>query len=508
MSKLFLSLSTFLIFFSISCSTQTASYHYYQKQLEQEDINFHNTLRVNEYLNAFPQEWLKVPEGKDVTVRVDPMVMQGVVEEKKEIFQIAVKTRHASQEEMRAKLALSLVIDVSGSMQGEKIEDTKKAITNSIQELNNGDFLSIVTFNNDAQVLVSNQVINSQTRKQLIDIINGIFPGGGTNIGAGLIQGYKEMSYFPSNVEKRLLLLTDGQSNVHTLTPEQISREAGVQYLEGARISSIGLGYNVNQKLLRQIADNGKGHYYFAENSKTLTKILRDDLRTTVIPVVKNVRVTVNLQSGSTFRNIYGLDLEEIDGKTEVVINTGELNVNDWRIYIVEISKNSTANTSKPTVGVSYVSNDDEFNQVVVNEAKVDNSNSRLNNHVFRNAVLYGNALSLIESSKLYEKANYQEALYIIETQINNNDVLISFENSEMVAEERKNLEKVRQIILKKSGTKPSDQEMTVHQTHDFEQNKNSGVVKGLVLAGLKMAKKTLPGLWSTVAELLIYAIE
>lgn len=61
-----------VVFFSGCASTSTASYHYSQKQLEHGAIDFHRTLRVDEYLNAFPQDDVAVPEGASVALLVTP----------------------------------------------------------------------------------------------------------------------------------------------------------------------------------------------------------------------------------------------------------------------------------------------------------------------------------------------------------------------------------------------------------------------------------------------------
>ena len=348
-SKLAILVIIFLIVNGCS-STDRSSYYYAQKQLEHNQVNFHNSLRINEYVNAFPQDWLKVKDGNEVILRVDKLTPNTPKIGEHSIVQIAVKTRNPSESELAEPIAISFVIDVSGSMGGEYITDTKLALIAAIQELNNGDRASIVTFNSSSQVIASNVTIDNKTRFDLTKKVETIGAGGGTNIESGLIEGYKEMAKFPSSSIKRILMLTDGQSNVNTHTPKQIASKAKVGYLEGARISTIGLGLGVNEKLLREIAKEGRGHYYFADTSKTLTKILREDLQSTIIPVGKNVKLNLNLGSGYKLVELYGGNIDGRNLKRNLELELGELNVNDWRIVIADIKRETDQeNTIKVT---------------------------------------------------------------------------------------------------------------------------------------------------------------
>ncbi len=79
------------------------------------------------------------------------------------------------------------------------------------------------------------------------------------------------------------------------------------------------LGHYVDQKILRKIAEAGNGHFYFAENSKVLTKYLREDLKITVIPVARDISLNLELKKGYVFENIYGYAPDNYIGKQSVI---------------------------------------------------------------------------------------------------------------------------------------------------------------------------------------------
>lgn len=84
-------------------------------------------------------------------------------------------------------VAFSLVLDRSGSMQGAPLQAALHAAKAVVQNLRREDLFSLVTFDDTAQVEIPMaQVLSKESAYQLID---GIQPGGSTNLTAGLILG-------------------------------------------------------------------------------------------------------------------------------------------------------------------------------------------------------------------------------------------------------------------------------------------------------------------------------
>lgn len=102
-----------------------------------------------------------------------------------------------------------LVLDVSGSMSGTPMEETKKASVNFVDTILDEDAsIGIVTYDNSASRL-SDFSVNQDA---LISAVSSIWDGGGTNIEAGLAEAHSMLS--TSNAKKKIIvLMSDGEPN-------------------------------------------------------------------------------------------------------------------------------------------------------------------------------------------------------------------------------------------------------------------------------------------------------
>lgn len=102
-----------------------------------------------------------------------------------------------------------LVLDVSGSMSGTPMAETKKASVNFIDTILDEDAsIGIVTYDNYASML-SDFSVNETA---LTTAVSSIYDGGGTNIESGLAQARSMLN--TSNAKKKIIvLMSDGEPN-------------------------------------------------------------------------------------------------------------------------------------------------------------------------------------------------------------------------------------------------------------------------------------------------------
>lgn len=158
-----------------------------------------------------------------------------------------------------------LVLDVSGSMSGKPMEETKKASSNFINTiLKENASIGIVTYDSSASML-SDFSVDEQS---LTSIANSITDGGGTNIESGLMKA-KEM-LAASNAKKRIIvLMSDGEPNEGKVGDELISYADSIK-AEGTYIYTLGFfksmasGKSDAQVLMEKIASDGC-HYEVAD---------------------------------------------------------------------------------------------------------------------------------------------------------------------------------------------------------------------------------------------------
>lgn len=164
-----------------------------------------------------------------------------------------------------ATLALALVIDRSGSMAGPKMDLTKEAARATVEMLPPSDLVAISVFDSQAAPIVHLQ--RASNRVRILSDIGRIQPSGGTNILAGLREGFDELA--PARARKKhMILLTDGQSPYEGI-PDLIDT-AAAQHIT---ISAIGIGDGADQAQLRMIASRGGGRFIPTRDPADLPRI-------------------------------------------------------------------------------------------------------------------------------------------------------------------------------------------------------------------------------------------
>jgi Ca-activated chloride channel family protein len=155
----------------------------------------------------------------------------------------------------RVPLNLCLILDHSGSMKGQPVENVKRAAWLLVDKLRDQDRLSIVVFNHRAEVLLSNQ--NVVDRDHIKQQINRLSANGGTSIDEGLRLGIEELAKGRRDTISQAFLLTDGENehgdNNRCLKFAQLAADYNLT------VNTLGFGNNWNQHILEKISDAGLG---------------------------------------------------------------------------------------------------------------------------------------------------------------------------------------------------------------------------------------------------------
>lgn len=179
--------------------------------------------------------------------------------------QVVVKDTHTTVSEYTVEIpetslsSICCVVDVSGSMGGQPIEDAKQALREFVQSADGQNQLSLVTFDDTASL----RVASTTDKASLLAAVDALGGGGGTNITSGIAAGAQALAETPG--ARYMLLMTDGQSSIDMAVVEQ-AVQAGIT------IHAIGFG-DVNDALLQQIADASGGRYIRADSSSELASV-------------------------------------------------------------------------------------------------------------------------------------------------------------------------------------------------------------------------------------------
>jgi Ca-activated chloride channel family protein len=206
----------------------------------------------------------------------------------------------------RLPLNLSLVIDRSGSMSGDKLVYAKQAANHVINQLSPEDYVSIVIYGDGVEVLAtSNKVGDKRALQSRIDAIQS---SGSTNLHGGMMEGYGQVkSTYQSGYVNRVLMLSDGQANVGIVDIGALQNIARNQVIQNnITISCFGLGLDFNENLMTGIAEFGSGNYYFIHHPSEITSIFQKELSGLSNVVAQNTELTIDLPANVVLQKVFG----------------------------------------------------------------------------------------------------------------------------------------------------------------------------------------------------------
>ncbi len=175
----------------------------------------------------------------------------------------------------RPPLNLALVLDKSTSMKGRKMDLLKEAVISLLKKSQFGDVISIVAFNDYAEVVVPASYHTDLVRAEAR--IYQLRASGGTEISQGLQVGLNEVRRFRDDSRvNHLILLTDGQTYGDEEKSLQLARRAAS---EGIVISAVGLGTDWNDDFLDALARATGGHSAYLDKANKIEQFFLQELQ-------------------------------------------------------------------------------------------------------------------------------------------------------------------------------------------------------------------------------------
>ena len=219
---------------------------------------------------VFVRQATASPSTADLTLRVSPerdlIYSSG---SREVIVQIELDARRPERGR-RSPINLAVVLDRSGSMQGAKIEKAKQAACVAVDHLADDDYFSLVTFDNDTDVLLPPERVGGvRHREDLKSRIDRIRPGGGTAIYAGVTLGAKQVRrYLEKELVNRVILLSDGLANVGPSRTSDLSALGRELRRDGLSVTTVGLGDDYNEDLMTALAEASNANYYYVRDAE------------------------------------------------------------------------------------------------------------------------------------------------------------------------------------------------------------------------------------------------
>ena len=219
---------------------------------------------------------------------------------------------------------LVIVLDRSGSMQGQKIRDAQQAVLRLIDRLTADYRLAVVAYSDGVGTVFPLKPMDAGNRRQAGAAVRRIYSGGGTNLGGGLQRGIETLLQTTAHRRQRkVILISDGLANQGITDPGALGNMASGAVENNFSVSTVGVGYDFNEVLMTAIADHGAGSYYFLENPDAFARVFEKEFDAVRNMAASGLELRVPLRDGVRLIHAGGFPIENKDGYA--VVHPGDL---------------------------------------------------------------------------------------------------------------------------------------------------------------------------------------
>ncbi len=219
---------------------------------------------------------------------------------------------------------LGIVIDRSGSMKGERMANAMNAATFALERMRDGDSISVVAFDQTAQVVVPPTRVSSSNRSQIEASIRSIRLGGDTCISCGLEEGMRQLQLTSLTGDRvnRMILLSDGAANQGIQDVSGIRSMAGRMSGRGVTISTIGVDVDFDEKIMAAIAQEANGRHHFVANASALPAVFAQEFDDVLASVAKEAELSIQLAPGVEVEEVFDRTFRKEGDKIVVPFGT------------------------------------------------------------------------------------------------------------------------------------------------------------------------------------------
>ena len=361
----------------ISMKFEEGKINYALKNLIETFLKQNPQINPNEKIEVEREKIQNIPKKEKIEFsEISANYILDPKNEKSSYINIKLKPKNPNK---RNPLLLIAMLDISSSMNEDACKDVKEmedlsfsrlqlvlhSINTIISSLENDDLLCLITFNNRGEIILDPINMDEDGKKTSFKTIKKIIPKGATNIWDALRIGTNvAKKYSETNYNTNLLLFTDGEPNINPpmgIVPslKEYLSDINVKFT----ISTFAFGYNVDSKLMEEIANYGNGIYGYCPDCTMVGTIFinfMSNILTSISPIVE-------------------IDVSNNSLNNKIVI--GGLYEDVYRNCLIKVNSDDIKNTK---INVLIKNSNQEFNVNIGNEIINENEKKEFLNQYYR----------------------------------------------------------------------------------------------------------------------------
>lgn len=206
----------------------------------------------------------------------------------------------APRRENRLPVNVAFVLDRSGSMAAEnKFPLARLAVEQSLRMLRAEDRFSLVVYDSHVDVLARSTYATPRAVRDALDALQSVGPRNSTDLFSGWMRGCEQVAEFVERESvSRVLLLTDGLANHGMTDRDTIARHSAELRERGVTTSTFGVGSDFDERLLRDMAHEGAGNFYYLERSEQIPDLITSELGETLEIVIPRAAMDMEIPPG------------------------------------------------------------------------------------------------------------------------------------------------------------------------------------------------------------------
>jgi Ca-activated chloride channel family protein len=251
---------------------------------------------------------------------------------------VSLMAPHGNARAERPPVCVIPVLDVSGSMHGEKLHFAKQSIMKLVDHLAPGDFCGVVVFSTEVETLAAPAEMTQDRKDALKAAVGRLRPRHNTNLAGGLLAGldHAKVTKVPDGMPVRVILFTDGLANEGPATsPEELCALLEAN-LGTASVSAFGYGDDADQELLRELSTLGRGNYAYVRSPEDALTAFARELGGLLSTYAQRIEVRVAPCEGAELTEVVS-DVDATDEGGTAVIRVPDLLVDEVRHLVLGV---------------------------------------------------------------------------------------------------------------------------------------------------------------------------